>query len=176
MPRIASTPRSWLPVPSSPLSPPSPLTTPRAVSSLPEWWVSRIWWSVVGLASSSWRILSSGPPISVLVLSSFSRDATSLPSDSLSRLVWISRVSSATSRFLSDSCLASSGDLSTTCLSSLTSTITMLGGGGWGACVFLSSWLGGGGSWGGGGSTLGGGLIATWSASSSFSASILGGG
>src|SRR5215468_5609390 len=102
--------------------------------------------------------------MSWLVWSSLSRDATSLPSDSLSRLVCLARVSSETSRFLSESCLASSGDLSTTCLSSLTSTITMLGGGGWGGGVFFSSGLGGG----GGGiassgwrSGLGGGLSAT---------------
>src|ERR1041384_7272581 len=99
--------------------------------------------------------------MSALWWSSLSRDATSWPSDALSRLVWVARVSSATSRFLSESCLASSGDLSTTCLSSLTSTITMLGGGGCGgACGFFSSGLGGG--WiCGGGCTLGGGAIAT---------------
>jgi len=60
MPRIASTP--WFsPVPLSPLSPPSPLIAPLATSFLPEWSVSRMRSSVVGLASSSWRILSSGP-------------------------------------------------------------------------------------------------------------------
>ena len=86
-------------------------------------------WSVVGLVSSSWRILSSGPPISADFVSSLSFDASALPSDSLSRFVFVARVSSATSRFLSESFFASSGALSLTFLSSLTSTITMFGGG-----------------------------------------------
>src|SRR5215468_9754916 len=87
--------------------------------------------------------------MSWLVWSSLSRDATSLPSDSLSRLVCLARVSSATSRFLSDSCLASSGALSTTCLSSLTSTITMFGGGGGGGLFCCSGCCCGGGGGGG---------------------------
>jgi hypothetical protein len=59
------------PVPSSPLSPPSPLIAPVATSLSPEWSVSLRCRSVVGFVSSSWRIWSVGPPMSAEVLSSF---------------------------------------------------------------------------------------------------------
>src|SRR5215831_2528597 len=101
---------------------------------------------------------SLGPPISALVLSSFSIDASALPSDSLSRLVLVARVSSATSRFLSDRNFASSGALSLRFLSG-TSTIVMFGGGCFGGGGGFFCWGGGGG--GGGGAIFGGGGSAS---------------
>src|SRR5687767_4814568 len=105
--------------------------------------------------------------MSGLVVSGDSTDAISSPSSCLSRLVSVAAVSSATSRFLSERWVASSGAFSTSLVSG-TSTIRMSGGGGVTGGGGVCSGGGGGGT---GTTSSGGGGNSATSSSSSFSAS-----